>query len=224
MGSLSEKQVADAYDEIAEHIYEGPAMYRDTLALVPDCYGRILDVGCGQGRFLELLKRRYPKITELAGCDISPRLCAMARDRVSGAEISVCNAERLDPYPDSRFDFVFMVGSLEHMQDHLAALTAACRVLRQNGKLIVSVPNREWIRYERWASRHKQGQPVDDYWFRPAELSSLCVRAGFMVEEMRGVWALLRGNWIHVIENWAATLFPRLHYKMKCIGIRCRKL
>jgi ubiquinone/menaquinone biosynthesis C-methylase UbiE len=221
--TVPEDVIAREYDRIAEHIFESPSMYRDTLALAPDCSGRVLDIGCGNGSFLALVREERQAVASLAGCDISPRLCEMAAQRVPAAEIEVANALRLEPYGDEAFDFAFMVGSLEHMQDHAAALQAARRVLRPGGALVVSVPNREWLLYERWRANHAQFQPVDDHWFRPSELRALGEANGFDVARVRGAWALRWSDWRHRLEMAAAAVAPPLHRKMKCVAVRYEK-
>ena len=109
------------------------------------------------------------------------------------------------------------------MVQHEEALRSAYRVLRPGGVLGVAVPNRAWLRYDAWLRHRTQFQPVDDYWFRPEELTGLFEKVGFKVEKVRGVWALFRGNWIHHLENAAAAVFPALHTRMKLIGVRGRK-
>jgi 2-polyprenyl-3-methyl-5-hydroxy-6-metoxy-1,4-benzoquinol methylase len=223
MSDLSREQIAAGYDAIAEEIFESDSLYEDTLQLVGQCHGRVLDVGCGQGVFLSRLLGKYPNISEAAGCDISPRLCSMARASVPRATIREEDAQTLQAYPSGHFDLVTMVGSLEHVQDHAAALRAAFRVLQPGGIYVVVVPNRAWLRYDRWLALHTQEQPVDDHWFTPEELRRVVEQAGFTVESVRGIWALFRGDWRHRLELMAAAVVPQLHYKMKCIGFRCRK-
>lgn len=219
---LDEEEIAAGYDEIADHIFESESMYRDTLKLAPDCGGRVLDAGCGQGLLLQMIRRRHASAS-LAGCDISPRLCEMARTNAPDAEVRVADATRLEPYADEEFDFVFLTGSLEHMVDHLGALKAVHRVLRTGGVVVVAVPNRAWLRYDTWLRHHDPTQPIDDHWFRPEELTGLMEAAGFRIDKVRGVWALFRGDWRHGIENAAAAVFPPLHRRMKCIGVRATK-
>lgn len=218
----TEGQIAAGYDAIAEHLHESPEMYADSLALAGRVWGRVLDVGCGQGRLLELIRDRCPEVTELVGCDISPKLCDLARARVPSARVSVCNAERLDGYPDAYFDTTFIIGALEHVSDHIATLRAIRRVTRPGGTVVVVVPNRRWLRYDHWASMHVQEQPVDDHFFTPEELFGLCGKARLRVERVRGVWALVRKGWIHALENVAQELVPWLRTRMKCLGVRCR--
>lgn len=213
------EEIAEWYDRVAEGIYEGKAMYVDTLKLAKDVHGQVLDVGCGQGRFLQLVQKRSPGAT-LHGCDISPRLIEIAGSNLPDADLRVCDAGTLAGFEDETFDYVFFVSSLEHMLDHSAALRAARRVLKPGGILVVSVPNRAWLLYDRWASHHEQRQPVDDYWFQPDELEALIRDAGFEVTKARGVWVMVRGGWRHQLENAAAFVVRPLHGKMKAIGMR----
>ncbi len=215
--------ISAGYDEIAEQIWETPSLYRDALRLAPDCHGTVLDVGCGQGRFLEVVSKQCKGVVALTGCDISPRLVEMSRKRLPQGRFETANALTLAQYPSSSFDFVFMIASLEHMIDHASALRAAYRVLKPNGVIAVAVPNRAWINYEKWLRNRTEFQPVDDYWFRPEELYGLIEQAGFKIERVRGLWALYRGNWLHTLENFAAAIFPILHKRMKLIGVRARK-
>ncbi|MBZ5557735.1 MAG: methyltransferase domain-containing protein [Acidobacteriia bacterium] len=210
-------KIGAAYDEIADHVFESKSMYDDVVALAPGCAGKILDIGCGQGRFLE----RLPQC-ERWGCDLSPKLVAMARARVPTADIRVADALTL-PYPDAAFDWVFMVASLEHVVDHALALREAVRVLKPGGRLVIAVPNRAWLRYERWLECRTAFQPVDDYFFMPDELIGLIEAAGARVERVRGVWAIVWSDWRHRLEMMAAAIYPPLHRRMKCIGVSAIK-
>lgn len=220
---MTAAQIAKGYDDIAEQIWESPSLYRDALRLARDAHGKVLDVGCGQGLFLELLSKDCPGVTSLSGCDISPRLVEMSKKRLPQADFQVANALSLEQYGSASFDYVFMIGSLEHMIEHEKALRAAYRVLKPGGILSVAVPNGAWVNYEKWKRNRTEFQPVDDYWFQPEELTGLMEKVGFRVQRVRGLWALYRGNWIHRFENLAAFFFPILHRRMKLIGVRAIK-
>lgn len=220
---LTSIEISAGYDAIAEQIWESPSLYRDALKLAPDCRGDVLDIGCGQGRFLETLHAAFPGISSFSGCDISPKLIELSKARLPNGNFKVANALTLNQYCDASFDYIFMIASLEHMIDHAAALRAAYRILKPNGVICIAVPNRSWINYDKWLRNRTEFQPVDDYWFQPQEITGLIETAGFKVERICGLWALYRGNWIHQIENAFATVFPILHKRMKLIGIRARK-
>ena len=96
---------------------------------------RVLDVGCGLGRLLD----QFPELRR-HGMDIS----AAYLEHAQAKGIDVCLARVEDmPYSDGLFDVVVCTDVLEHVLDLHAACTQLLRVVRDNGVLIVRVPNRE---------------------------------------------------------------------------------
>jgi 2-polyprenyl-3-methyl-5-hydroxy-6-metoxy-1,4-benzoquinol methylase len=100
----------------------------------------LLDVGCGDGRFLLELRRRLPE-AELAGIDPSARAIALARAMDPEGEY-LCG-ELSDPELAARtFDTVTLLDVLEHITpEHIAGFRASLLGrLRPGGRLIVTVP------------------------------------------------------------------------------------
>ena len=91
-GQTDWSQVADGYDAIADQIWESPTLYKDAYKLAPDCRGDVLDIGCGQGIFLEFLSQKCPDIKSMSGCDISPKLIELSKKRLQCADFQVANA------------------------------------------------------------------------------------------------------------------------------------
>jgi ubiquinone/menaquinone biosynthesis C-methylase UbiE len=95
---------------------------------------RVLDVGCGTGRWV----RRYRRLGFGAtGIDRTPRMLRLARER--GAEALIAGeAERL-PFADAAFDLVSDVTVVQHIPApiQLEALREMVRVLRPGGCLIL---------------------------------------------------------------------------------------
>ena len=83
---------------------------------------------------------------------------------------------------------------MEHLQDPAAALHEVRRILRPNGRLVISVPNRDWPRYPKYMARHTRFQPIDDHWFRVPEMRELLESNGFHVEEVNGFGSLYGGG------------------------------
>lgn len=218
------QKISEGYDAVADDIWEGGTLYEDSARLLENVHGDVLDIGCGQGVFLELVSKRFPNVKSINGCDISNELIRRAKLRLPNGSFQVANALSLEQFASESFDHVFMICSLEHMIEHQQALNSAYRVLRKGGRIAISVPNKNWVLYERWKRNHVQFQPVDDYWFEPAELTGLIENAGFKVEKVLGGWALFRGHkFIHTFENIAADVFTPLRRKMKNIGVRAVK-
>jgi len=110
------------------------------LALVRACVpleGRaILDVGCGIGTYV----RKFRELSDdVHGVDIDPARVARASAELPHLQVSP--AESL-PYPDQRFDVVFLNEVIEHVRDDRQAIAEAVRVTRDGGHIVVYAPNR----------------------------------------------------------------------------------
>jgi len=108
------------------------------LRLVPDNAGRLLDIGTGTGRVLELLA---PRVSRGLGIDASKSMLALARARLSRAGCAQCAVRLGDmyrlPLADASFDLVVLQMVLHHAEDPGGVLTETARVLRPGGKAIV---------------------------------------------------------------------------------------
>jgi ubiquinone/menaquinone biosynthesis C-methylase UbiE len=107
----------------------------DQAAIRPDHL--VLDVGCGTGTFVLMIKRLHPEV-EVVGLDPDPKALARAVRKVEREAVSVRFdrgfADRL-PYDDGSFDRVFSSFMFHHLpQDEKEpALREARRVLRSGG-------------------------------------------------------------------------------------------
>jgi len=98
--------------------------------------GCLLDVGCGSGRFLSVMRRAGWRVT---GVEPDPRAAAAARSRYGLAVYAGGLGEA--GFPDKTFDAVVLSHVLEHVADPLALLSACRRLLRPGGRLALSTPN-----------------------------------------------------------------------------------
>ena len=100
--------------------------------------GRLLDIGTGTGRLLELLA---PRVASGLGVDASRAMLALARARLARAELGHCTVRLADmyrlPLQDGGFDAVVLQMVLHHAEAPAAVLAEAARVLRPGGRLVV---------------------------------------------------------------------------------------
>jgi len=125
------------WDEMRALDLPAAAVERALLELFPPgTAARLLDIGTGTGRLLELLA---PRITLGLGVDASRAMLALARARLAG--LSHCSVRLADmyrlPLPDVSFDAIVMQMVLHYAEDPAAALAEAARVLRPGGRLVV---------------------------------------------------------------------------------------
>ncbi len=100
-----------------------------------DPKGLVLDVGCGGGLFLRLLKERAVRVL---GLDSSPQAAAVAwRNGVP----AVCASLEQAPLADQSCAAITMFHVLEHLYEPQRYLRRARELLRPEGRLIIQVPN-----------------------------------------------------------------------------------
>ncbi len=101
----------------------------------------ILDVGCGLGTYVEKF-RGFSE--DVHGVDVDEERVAVAS--ASLPNIQVAFGEDL-PFPDARFDVVFLNEVIEHVEDDRRTIAEAVRVLRPGGHVVIYAPNR-WFPFE----------------------------------------------------------------------------
>jgi SAM-dependent methyltransferase len=97
-----------------------------------------LDVGCGDGSVIEVL-RDHGLAARLVGLDADPLEVDLARS--SGVyERAECASAAEIPEPDASFDFAFSNSVLEHIPPVGAALREVARVLKPGAPFTITVP------------------------------------------------------------------------------------
>ncbi|MCI0455964.1 MAG: class I SAM-dependent methyltransferase [Gemmataceae bacterium] len=99
---------------------------------------RILDAGCGNGRYTRFLLREADADALITGFDYSQHMLQRARKRLPGHRASHVAADltRL-PYADGSFDAIVCGWVLEHLPEPRMGLSELARVLRPGGKLLL---------------------------------------------------------------------------------------
>jgi len=168
--------------------YDRPA----TLSMLGDVRGMtVLDAGCGPGHYAEQLVARG---ADVVGIDASAKLIRRARNRVEQAEFRVHDLESpLSWIDDDTFDRIVMALVLHHLHDPRATLSELRRVLRPNGRLVISTvhPVADWLRL---GGSYFTDERLEETWqqdwraeFRRAPLTALIAdfaACGFVIESL----------------------------------------
>jgi len=104
---------------------------------------RVLDIGCGNGRFARFLESRFGKDFQYCGVDESPLGLAEARRRIGGrGGVSLVEADFTRTLPPGAFDLVALFGVLHHVPgraNRLELLTQTAARLAPGGLLAFSL-------------------------------------------------------------------------------------
>ena len=200
---LSAAEIRQRYSQIAKNVTMPRYFYSYIADLVAQhCSGgRVLDVGCGNGYLLEQVARRRPDL-ELWGVESASALVMGTQSRgnrrwhvISGSALEL-------PFRSSSFQMITLTEVLEHMKDPVQVLREIARTLRQQGRLLLTVPNMSayspfWRVAERiplgplqraflpWEHPLKTFQPIDTaYEFE--EIQQIIREAGLTVEALWG--------------------------------------
>lgn len=211
------QSIADLFDQSAERfdaIYSGaagaPASAWDRLtrrnihtrfdftmqALAPAAGLRILDAGCGPGRYCIEFARQG---ADTVGVDVAPRMLEIARDLAAKENLSsrclFAQADLMEdgPWSDGGFDAVVAMGFFDYIADQETVLRRLAQLGR--GRVIASFPCR-------WSPR----APVRKLWWRlrgwrialssRRDIERLCARCGVQIRQLRRdgpVWLLETG-------------------------------
>ena len=170
-----------------------PAFYEDLMGSTPYAHDRwdfgmarqlidpnddIVDLGCGEGHFLDSLGTRTAR-----SVGVDHHRAAIERMVERGREANACSFEEFAEREAGAFDVVTSFHTLEHLVDPFAMVRAAARCLRPSGRIILSVPNRD-------RSWREEGEPMDrpphhvTRW-SPAQMVVLAQRADLRLSPIR---------------------------------------
>ena len=160
---------------------------------------RILDVGCGDGFHLDLLKTYGPSTWELQGLDTSDRAVTHARKR--GLNVIQGTVEE-SQFPENHFDAVLMIMTVEHLARPDETLLQIVEIMKPGGQLVIVTDNAASIDIRLFGKRVWGGYhfPRHTYLFNHSSLERLAEYCGLKTEQIRTIVSPV--NWVYSIRNW----------------------
>lgn len=136
----------------------------------------LLDFGTGMGHFIDAVQ---PHVDTVVGSEINRDRLAFVRDKL-GFDVYEGTEPLRSEFDDERFDIVTMFHVLEHLPNPLEQLREVRRLLNDDGRLIVEVPNHDdWLlsRCDDYADFYYQDAHA--YYFDPRTLTEVLTDGGF---------------------------------------------
>ena len=177
---------------------------------------RILDIGCGDGFHLNLLREYGKKGWTLEGVDVDKRAVDMAHKK--GLTVHLGSIETVD-LPNDAYDLAFMVQTVEHVENPAEILSAIKEVLKPNGKLVIVTDNTDSLDFGFFKGSYWGGYhfPRHLNLFNRNSLSKLAQKVGFEVVGLTTVVSPV--NWVYSIRNalvdWNAPKFLVNQFSLK---------
>ena len=106
----------------------------------------VLDIGSGEGVFIEYLKDTNTHIARVVGLEVSGIAIKKAKERNPDVDFYEGSAEEEHPFESEEFDTLFMTDVIEHLVDVDKAISECNRVLKIGGKLIIITPVFNWLK------------------------------------------------------------------------------
>ena len=159
--------------------------------------GRVLDIGCGNGQFLEQV-RKFGEI-EIFGTEMEGGSAKRAV-RVEGLNLKIGELAKAD-YSEKSFDAITMFHVFEHLKNPEEYLNVIDSIIKPNAHLVVSFPN-----IDSWQAKFFRGKwlhldpPRHLFFFSPKDFKSLMQRKGYkLVEE---TYFSIEQNPYGAIQSW----------------------
>lgn len=149
---------------------------------------RVLDVGCGEGRFASELARVGVRVV---GVDVAEEPLRRARGRDPDLDLRLMEADGPWPIEDASFDAVWAGETIEHVADTVGWLSELRRVLRPGGRLLLSTPDHGrprmlWLALSRRAFEAHFDPRADHLrFYTRASLTRLLGELGFQAVSVR---------------------------------------
>ncbi len=175
---------------------------------------RLIDIGCGDGTFIEYSESRGFEVSGIENADLFPQ----AGEHLIDVDLKRETGDSELGRKGVRADIVTLWHALEHMSDPLLILRQAHRALKPSGLLIISSPNFESIQSALCSGKwFHLDLPRHRWHFCPGTITGLLQKSGFSVISLSHFsleynpfgWIQSLLNLCHCSHNFAYNLLKR---------------
>jgi len=163
---------------------------KEMIPVLPQQYSRVLEIGCGEGSFLENLSQDC----EFWGVEPDGASARIAAEKIDTILIGTYE-EMYDDIPDNYFDLVICNDVIEHFVDHDKFFQSIKRKFKKNGCLVASIPNVRFIKNLNELLIKKDWEYKNDgildrthlRFFTEKSLRRTIIDNGFVVDKFMGI-------------------------------------
>ena len=142
--------------------------------------GRILDIGCGSGKFLYSMRERGWRVY---GVEVNTNAADLGKE-AAGINIFAGNLISAK-FPDNFFDYIRSNHSFEHIVNPHETLSEIYRILKPGGSLLIGVPNVDGLNSKIFKSSWwYRGVPVHTFGYSTKSLARILEQHKFNVDKI----------------------------------------
>ncbi len=208
--NLTKEEIIKKYNALTQRRGLGEEFNQRVISIAGDLSNkRILDAGCGYGELLIEIAKRCPS-SHLYGVDLSSTRIKETSVKLGKIAIKSGDIQEKIPFEDNFFDFVFCTETIEHLKNPDYCLREIKRVLINNGRIIITIPNAtgywpfcylnyldcliptRWLKSKLLPYEHplNTDQPIDTC-YSYKEIVELICRNGLQIKKIGG-WRYFR--------------------------------
>lgn len=170
--NILEPQIVKVFEKGADRLPDWIESSDSRLAALLEAAGslsgkKVLDVGCGKGRFARVM---IEKGASIFGIDLSSNMLRSTRS-LTGGHFVQASVTAL-PFADESFDVVYAVEVMEHLPSPERAIKEMSRTLKKGGNLLIVDRNRYSLSQKRFPVPNifiKRWHELKNDWFYPRD-------------------------------------------------------
>lgn len=178
----------------------------------------VLDVGCCLGHISDMIAKLGNKVV---GIDITPELIEEAKKNFSNVKFMCVDAMALQNYfSENDFDYVVAGEVIEHVLDPTFFLKEILKILKKDGKLILTTQNSNGIQFRiRMLLGRFRWDPTHFRLYSKSEIINEVRSAGFIIDDVKIIPIKKRGI-LRSVVHYISRIYPNFGWT---IGVVCRK-